>query len=346
MERSGADSPDGSIRVAPLSNIEPLLRSMGYDPEPIFRAAGLDPADFLDLDHRIPYAKAARLLGQCAKTTGYDQFGLLAGQFFLIAQLGIPGMLAHTAPTVNTALHDIVHYMGLHDRGGIATLNISSRYTAFGYAIAIDDAEAVDQIYDLCISMICGIMRSFCGADWNPTRVELTRRLPKDSQPYKDYFRAPVMFDSKRSAVVFSNKWLDYHLVTADENYHKQVAADAQTLRQSMPNSVSLEVRIALHSRLTQTTCSAATIAELLGLHERTLHRRLQNEGTSFRALLEETRKIFACNYLRSTSLSISSIANALGYGSTDACDHAFKRWYGKSPGQSRHLGSGYLGSE
>lgn len=312
---------------------------MGYDPEPILETVGLDFTDFLDLDHRIPYARASRLLEHCANTTGYVHFGLLLGQCVPITNLGIPGLLANTASNVNAALHDIVKHFNLHDQGGIVTLNTGSRYTAFGYAVASADTKAVDQIYDLCMAITCGMMRSFCGSDWNPTRVELTHRPPENSQPYREYFRAPVIFDSNRSAVVFANKWLDFPLVTADANYHQKIAADAQALRQSIPNSVSLEVRIALHSRLTHSTSNAATVADILGLHERTLHRRLQSEGTSFRALLEETRRISSCNYLKGTALSISNIARALGYGSTGAFDHAFKRWYGKSPKQWRDSG-------
>jgi AraC-like DNA-binding protein len=253
--------------------------------------------------------------------------------------MGVPGLLANTASNVNAALLDIVEHFNLHDQGGVVTLNTSSRYTAFGYAVVSADTKAVDQIYDLCTAIICGMMRSFCGSDWNPTRVELTRRPPKNTQPYKDYFRAPVIFDSSRSSVVFANKWLDFPLVTADANYHEQFAADALALHQSIPNSVSLKVRITLHSRLTHAAFSATTVADLLGLHERTLHRRLQNEGTSFRELLEETRRISSCNYLKGTTLPISSIAIALGYGSTGAFDHAFKRWYGKSPKQWRSSG-------
>jgi AraC-like DNA-binding protein len=135
---------------------------------------------------------------------------------------------------------------------------------------------------------------------------------------------------------VFSNKWLAFPLTTADDNYHNDFAISARALQQAMPNSVSQEARTALHSRLGHATCTAAAIAELLGMRERTLHRRLQREGTSFRKLLDKTRKVSSGHYLQNTTLPINSIANALGYTGTDAFDHAFKRWYGTSPKQWR----------
>jgi AraC-like DNA-binding protein len=253
-----------------------------------------------------------------------------------VTQLGIPGQLAGTASNVGVALRDIVDYLYLHDQGGVATMHTSSRLTAVGYAITLADVEAVDQVYDLCISILCGVMRAFCGSGWNPVRVELSRSNPKNPQPYKDYFCAPVLFDSPRSAIVFANKWLSHPLVTADGPAHQHFTADAQILHVSLPNNVSLQVRIVLYSRLTHAICDATAIADLLGLHERTMHRRLQREGTSFRQLLDEARKITSRNYLKGTNLQINSIASALGYGSTGAFDHAFRRWYGQTPKQWR----------
>ncbi|MCB1703355.1 MAG: AraC family transcriptional regulator [Halioglobus sp.] len=332
-------SPDSAlelIRVAPLYPVAPLLRSMGYEPTPVFNAAGLDPADFLDIDHRIPYLKGARLLERCVTVTGNDQFGLLVGQRFSVAQMGLPGHLAGTALNVAGALKDITNYLGLHDQGGVATLHRSARYTAFGYAISTPDIPAADQIQDLCIAAICRILRSFCGAHWHPIRVELCRSAPCDPQPYKAFFRAPLSFDSPTSCVVFSNKWLAQSLPTADSPSHSRFGADALNLREAMPNSMSANVRRTLYSQFNSGPCNAGAVAELLGYHERTLHRRLQREGSSFRQLLDETRKVSSNNYLKYTNLPISKIASALGYGSTDAYDHAFKRWYGRSPRQWR----------
>ncbi len=335
-KRLAAGPLNSPIRVAPLSNVEPLLRSLGHDPEPVFAAVGLDSTSFLDSEHRIPYAKGAQLLEHCARTTGEERFGLLLGQFFLLTHLGFPGLLASKAATTRVALHDLVHHFAQHDRGGVVTLYTSSRYTTLGYAINVPEAAAADQIYDLCIFICCALMRMFCGPDWQPGRVELSRNPPADSQPYKAFFRAPVLFNSVRNAVVFSNKWLDYPLATADAGHHEELAVRARALHKALPDSISLEVRTALYSRLANAACNAATIANLLGLQERTLHRRLQCEGTSFRALLNETRRISSCNYLKGTSLPIHRIASALGYRSTGAFDHAFKRWFGASPKQWR----------
>jgi AraC-like DNA-binding protein len=77
---------------------------------------------------------------------------------------------------------------------------------------------------------------------------------------------------------------------------------------------------------------SLERMAVLFGLHPRTLNRRLQAEGTSFRALLEETRYRIACQLLRDTRLPVLELAVALGYADVTAFSRAFRRWSGTSP--------------
>ena len=319
-----------------MCHVESLLYFLECEPREIIAAAGLSPEDLLDVNHHLPYIAATCLLDQCAKDSGCDHFGLLLGQRFLVVQLGIAGQLACTAPDVATALHDIVHNFHLHDQGGITTLDTSSRYTSFGYTIIDPGVVSVEQVHDLSITAICGTMRSLCGANWNPVKVELSRAKPKDTRPYEDYFRAPVLFGAADNALIFSNRWLDHVIGTADTDDHMRLLKGARTLFIAEPRSFSWEVRIALHHRLAIGDINATSVANTLGLHERTLHRRLQIENTSFRKLLEQVRQTTACHYLAGTTIPIKEIATALGYHSTDAFDHAFKRWFGSSPLQWR----------
>ncbi len=114
-----------------MCHIESLLCGLDFEPQPIITAAGLSPEDLYDPNHLLPYAKAAHLLAHCAEASQCDHFGLLLGQRFLLAQLGIAGQLASTAADVASALHDIVSDFPLHDQGrhcharqGIALLRV------------------------------------------------------------------------------------------------------------------------------------------------------------------------------------------------------------------------------
>jgi AraC-like DNA-binding protein len=71
-------------------------------------------------------------------------------------------------------------------------------------------------------------------------------------------------------------------------------------------------------------------------MSSRTLRRRLDEEGTSFRSLLEEVRQALAEELLATGGLSLEEIAERLGYGEVSNFIHAFKRWKGVPPRQYR----------
>lgn len=78
------------------------------------------------------------------------------------------------------------------------------------------------------------------------------------------------------------------------------------------------------------------SLAAQLHMTSRTLRRRLDAEGTSFRQLQDEVLGTLAEELLRSTALRLEEIAERLGYGEVSNFIHAFKRWKGVSPGQFR----------
>jgi AraC-like DNA-binding protein len=81
-------------------------------------------------------------------------------------------------------------------------------------------------------------------------------------------------------------------------------------------------------------------MAKRLGLTARSLQRRLQDEGTSFQALRDETRRSLADRYL-GQGLSVAEISFLLGFSEPSAFFRAFKRWTGLTPVERRaSLGS------
>ena len=68
----------------------------------------------------------------------------------------------------------------------------------------------------------------------------------------------------------------------------------------------------------------------------RTLHRRLEEHGRSFRDVISEVRRVRAEAYLRTPAISLAEVAFLLGYSEQSTFQHAFKRWVGVTPGEFR----------
>ncbi|WP_288435785.1 helix-turn-helix transcriptional regulator, partial [uncultured Pseudomonas sp.] len=79
-------------------------------------------------------------------------------------------------------------------------------------------------------------------------------------------------------------------------------------------------------------------IASRLRLPSWTLRRKLAEEGTQYRALLNLTRRDLALAYIRDTEASFGEIAYLLGFASPAAFQRAFKRWTDQTPGDWRRL--------
>lgn len=338
-----ASPATASVRVGPLVSLPAVLRSFGCDPSPILEGAGFNLAQFEDPDFRIPFVIGGEILASCVAATGCDHFGLLLGERAVPSYLGHAGFLLASAPNVSAALRELLHYMQLHDEGGVPTLVTSGGTTFFGYAIHLSGVEARDQIYDLSVAMAYKIMRALCGDSWKPSEVMLMRRMPRDLAHYKRFFQAPLHFNSDQSAVAFPTRWLSHALSSQDSLLHNHLVKQAEDLCSNQETDLVGELRRLLRQCLISDECSAPELAKRLRMHERTLSRRLNAAGTNFRHELEQLRYTMAQQLLSATNADLARIAASLGYADTSAFIHAYKRWSGVTPAHWRarhHSGS------
>jgi AraC-like DNA-binding protein len=111
-----------------------------------------------------------------------------------------------------------------------------------------------------------------------------------------------------------------------------QRQADESIARFPPMESVALEVRRALASRVGRGDTRIQTIARILATSPRSLQRRLAAAGVSYHQLLDLSRKDAAERYLTDSPLSIGEVAYLLGYSEPAAFNRAFRRWHHKTP--------------
>lgn len=325
--------PDaGYERVGPLVSITSLLREHGQDPEPILVRCGLDPALLSDPENTISFEALGRLAAECGRATGVPHFGLLVGQRSGIETLGPLNDLARNAPDVGSALVSILRHLPVHDRASIPTLHTDNGLATLIYAAYLPAAEGFDHICDGSIALICNIIRFLCGADWTPSEVVFSHSRPADLTPYRRFFRAPLRFDMEHTAVVFPRHWLQRRLPDSDAILHHSLEARLAAMLPRGNDDVVDELRRTLGTELGLGNFSVERVAQLLSLHRRTLHRRLKDQGTTFRILADELRFEYAKQLLRYTKLPVIDIATALDYAHASAFTRAFRRWSGTTP--------------
>lgn len=111
--------------------------------------------------------------------------------------------------------------------------------------------------------------------------------------------------------------------------------ADAALEREEPADTFEAAVREIVMKDLTAGSFSLEGVARRLFVEPRTLHRRLQTEGTSYREIVEDVRRRLAVAYLKK-NVRVNEISHLLGYSEPSAFQRAFQRWFGCSPGAYR----------
>jgi AraC-like DNA-binding protein len=324
--------PAGYVQSGVVREIAPTLRALDLDPDPIIKAAGLDPHVFDDGTSAIPYQALGRLCALGVAHTRCRHFGLMFGSRATILSLGLVGRLMLHSETFGDALRGLVANLSVQDRVVVPSLEVEDDTVVFGYAVYQPETESADQITDAAMACAVNAIRALLGNDWAPTEVLLPRAKPADAEPYRRHFRAPIRFDQEIAALVFPSRCLELRIAGADPLLRAMVEERIEQIKGAQGSDFSDDIRRLLRMRLTSQHCSADEIASLLAMHRRTLSRRLQGDGMGYRDISNEIRFEIARQLLGDTDLPLGQIAAALDYSEASAFSRAFRRWSGETP--------------
>ncbi|MGV6825586.1 MAG: AraC family transcriptional regulator [bacterium] len=327
---------EGTVRIGTAIRIPEVLRNFCVDPAEILTEAGLDQDLFEDPDNIISFAARSHLIALCQERTGCEHFGLLVGKGVGLSSLGLVGYLAQNSSSVESALNSLVRYFHLHAQGSIVVEKIEDEMAFLGYFIYQQHVEAYAQIEDAAVAISYNILRTLCGSEWKPIEVCFSHRRPGNIKPYKNFFRAPLRFDSEQSGIFFDVEYLGKPIATADSELHRLLQKQIDQLEVKFVEDFPEQVRRILTTTLLMGHAKADQVAALFSMHSRTLNRRLNDYGMSFKKLADEVRFEMAKQMLETSNLEIREIAAMLDYTDGSAFTKAFRRWSDTTPSRWR----------
>jgi AraC-like DNA-binding protein len=199
------------------------------------------------------------------------------------------------------------------------------------------EQPTTDESSDALMAMIVRLCRLIRGAEINPLRVTLRRQTPSCTKAFSQVFRAPVEFSARRDRLVFDREELSQPLLTANTELARandQIVIDY--LAKFDRDRVTMRVRSMLLEQLATGSATQESIARGLNLSARSLQRKLHEEGTTYKQLVDDTRRELAAQYVKQSQLSINEITYMLGFSEPSNFTRAFKRWTGESPSEYR----------
>jgi AraC-like DNA-binding protein len=165
-----------------------------------------------------------------------------------------------------------------------------------------------------------------------------------DVRVFQARFGCPVTFDAPFNEILIRRAALDLPLRTADPALSRVLVEHMTHVLEQLPLSqedvfVQRARRLLGDALQQQADISLEQLARSLHMSERTLRRRLEDHGTSYKSLLDELRRELACHYVTRTHESFEETGARLGFADVSAFYRAFKRWTSTTPAAYRAQG-------
>lgn len=314
----------------------------GLDSERLLKALGLSRPQLQDIETTIPVSALEPVLESLAYAAPGQPIGLLLAGEIQPATFGVLGLLTQTSPRFADVLELLVRYNGLlSDIGHIALeptpgrMHIRWECRAGGPLFRRHAREYV-------LASLVVLARALLPPhDHFPLAVEFPHSAPENRalrHLYQTVFRCPVYFDRPEAAISVDNRLLTQPLRHGDPAIRHALEQHADELlqRRHQPRPLGEEVTRLITVMLGEHDPSVAEIARQLGISERSLHRKLQAEGTGFRTLLDDARLTRARHLLRDNQEPLDALAARLGLQSRQSLIRWFRQRTGLTPGQYR----------
>jgi AraC-like DNA-binding protein len=317
--------------------IRKALEAAGHDAKPLFAKAGLDMAALEDPNARYPVENTSRLWRLAVEATQNPAFGLaVAGQVTPTTFHALGYSLVASA-TLKDVFERLVRYFRIVSDA--AELEFRRSGDEYHFLIHLDSAgpRPADEAIDAFMSVNLRMCRALYGRQLSPLKVRLRRSAPADVTAFARVFRAPLAFGADANLLAFDRAAFETPLEGANPElarHNDEIVL--KYLAHFDRHNITNRVHGALVELLSLGEPSQEKIADTLHMSLRNLQRKLAAESTSYKEILNNTRRDLALSYMKDPKYTISEITYLLGFSDTSSFTRAFRRWTGKSPSAYR----------
>lgn len=309
-------------------------------------ARGVRMADLLEVlrvgpdalgapEHRIPVDRFHAAWEVAVATSGDESLPIAAGRLATVPRYGMLGYHLYTSATVRDAIaalvqfHVVVHGAAAwsfeeRDDGGTMTWLRGGAVT-HGRALASEQA----------LASFLQIGRELLDGGLGVREAWLERAAPRDERAHREHFGDVIHWSAGRTAVQIARSSLDAAPRGADPLLERFFAERAAIAARKQRESWSGRATRVIEERLPDGIPTLAVVAAALEMSERTLRRRLRENGVRYAALVAQVQRARARDLLAAGS-AVQDVAFATGFADASAFCRAYRRWTGTAPSSSR----------
>ena len=328
-----------TVNGALLRVILRYCESVGADGASLAAAIGLDRAQLDDPDRRFPARKARDLWRAARQATGDPGLALHVAAQINPAMFGLVGHLALISRNVGEALGHLQRYQRLLAEDSFWTV----RHTRAALTIEYDmDVPPDDDVWrhgvELSLAHAFGALLFLTGSPVRPKLAQFTFADPGYREVYESVFGCPLRFSAASNRLVFPADVAGLPIRSSLPGMADVVQQQAERALHELDAGCGTAAAVGriLTMLLPSGQATLAEVARRLNVSERTLTRRLSEEGISFRELLAQYSFELARAYFEQGEAGVEEVAFRLGYADLTGFHRAFRKRAGCSPGEYR----------
>lgn len=330
----------GNLSVGIVHTLADAIFSHGLDPQPLLLQYGLEPARLSEPGARLSIPRYMRLGHAAIQLTGDPGLGLRMGQLSRMNQLGLAGVTAAQAPNVREAARTLTRFEALYGSNyrGQSSFEEDAQGAWLRF-YSISPYNAYNRfVVDSIIAGWLHQLSTLCQQPLQAERIEIEFAAPDYSSRYSVLGDCPIQFAAQSNQLRLSQTSLALRNPEHCPSTWQLLLKLCESELEQLTRTRSLRERITrlLGPMLNGREPDLEEVAARLKLPTWTLRRKLAEEGTQFRAILNDTRRDLAMTYIRDTELAFGEVAYLLGFASAQAFQRAFKRWNSQTPGEFR----------
>lgn len=329
-------NPNATSLGSWIAVLAETIDSLGADARTLLRDAGMDPDRLQDPDARFPVSQALALWELAIAATGEPALGLVVAKRIKPTSFHALGYALMACGSLREMLLWLVRYSRLVSEAGEVRLTIEPQTCHIElHAAGLQSGQFA--AIDALMYTIVRSCRLLLAPEVQASFVWMQRPEPADTAPYTKAFRTPMRFAAPANRIEFDAALLDRPSLQANAQLARiSEGIAASYLARLNQEDVCNRIRQVLVALMPRGEPSQRQVAQALAMSERSLQRRVADAGSSFRELLNETRREQACMLLRSEQHSVTEIAYMLGFSELSNFTRAFRRWMGCSPSEWR----------
>ncbi len=323
------------VRMGALDGFTELVEQLGEAPYSLMERVNILPGQNADPDLMVPYSTVAKLLELSAETLNEPCFGARVSREQGLATIGLVGAYMAQQANIGTALTCAQKFADMHAQGAELTLiKDESPLCELVLNMRVNDRQQYAQLVQMSLGLLKAVIGDMVGNRWHAHRICLRQQLPAHvAIRLATIYGCEVKTGCMHDSLVFDTDTLSL-TPSQPENLLNNIIEKQFQQRQLAFVDNSRLVRHAINVLLPTGDCSKENIAASLGMHPKKLERLLNEQGITYRQLLEDTRKEIAMRTLKMNNMTMTTLALNLGYADFSAFSRSFKRWTGMPPSQ------------